>query len=79
MRERESMKRKMQGSMTVEAAFLYPYLLMIAFLLVKLTLGQYAAVNRQAARLYDSVFMEERLETTKLLRFADTAFEFFEK
>lgn len=73
------MKRRIQGSMTVEAAFLYPYLLTIAFLLVKLTVGQYEAVNRQAAGLYDTVFTEERSETVKLLRFADTAFEFFEE
>lgn len=73
------MRHKVKGSMTVEAAFLYPYLLTIVFLLVKLTFGQYAAVNRQAAMLYDAVFTEERLETTKLLRFADTAFEFFEE
>ncbi len=73
------MKRRIQGSMTVEAAFLYPYLLMIAFLLVKLTVGQYEAVNRQAALLYDTVFTEKRLETSELLRLADTAFEFFEK
>lgn len=73
------MKRRIQGSMTVEAAFLYPYLLMITFLLVRLTIGQYEAVNRQAARLYDAVFTEKQSETTELLRFADTAFEFFEE
>jgi len=73
------MKRRIQGSMTVEAAFLYPYLLMITFLLVKLTIGQYEAVNRQAARLYDAVFAEKRSETSELLRFVDTAFEFFEE
>jgi len=73
------MKRRIQGSMTVEAAFLYPYLLTIAFSLVKLTVGQCEAVNRQAAGLYDTVFTEERSETAKLLRFADTAFEFFEE
>ena len=73
------MKRRIQGSMTVEAAFLYPYLLTIAFLLVKLTIGQYAAVNHQAAMLYDAVFAEERMRTSKLLRFGDTAFDFFEE
>jgi hypothetical protein len=65
--------------MTVEAAFLYPYLLMIAFVLVKLTIGQYEAVNRQAALLYDTVFTDKRLGTSELLRFTDTAFEFFEE
>ena len=73
------MKRRVRGSMTVEAAFLYPYLLMIAFVLVKLTIGQYEAVNRQAALLYDTVFTDKRLDTSELLRFTDTAFEFFEE
>ncbi len=73
------MKRRVQGSMTVEAAFLYPYLLTIAFLLVKLTIGQYEVVNRQASLLYDAVFTEKRVETSELLRFVDTAFEFFEE
>ena len=40
------MKRRVQGSMTVEAAFLYPYLLSITFLLVWLTIGQYEAARR---------------------------------
>jgi len=65
--------------MTVEAALLYPFLLMIAFLLVKLTVGQYLAVNRQAAMLYDTVFTEKKMKTSEVLRLADTAFEFFEK
>ncbi|MBQ8846788.1 MAG: hypothetical protein IJ006_06560 [Lachnospiraceae bacterium] len=73
------MKRRIHGSMTVEAAFLYPYLLTIAFLLVKLTVGQYEAVNRQAVRLYDAVCSEERTETAKIVRFVDTAFDFFEE
>lgn len=73
------MKQRIQGSMTVEAAFLYPYLLTITFLLVKLTIGQYEAVNRQTAQLYDIVFTEKRLEASELLRFADTAFEFFDE
>lgn len=71
------MKRRIQGSMTVEAAFLYPFLLTITFLLIKLTIGQYVAVNRQAEMLYDSVFAEKRLGTSEVLRLADTAFEFF--
>ena len=72
------MKQRIQGSMTVEAALLYPFLLTIAFLLVKLTIGQYEAVNRQAALLYDAVFTEDRTEISKLLRFVDTAIEFIE-
>lgn len=62
--------------MTVEAAFLYPLLLTITFLLVKLTIGQYGAVNRQAGALYDAVFTEKEVSTSKVLRFADTAFDF---
>lgn len=73
------MKRRVQGSMTVEAALLYPYLLTITFLLVRLTIGQYEAVNGQAALLYDTVFAAERKETSSLLRFADTAFDLFEE
>lgn len=73
------MKQRIHGAMTVEAALLYPYLLTIAFLLVKLTIGQYETVNRQAAVLYDTVFEKERLETSDLLRFADTAFDLFEE
>lgn len=73
------MKRRIHGSMTVEAALLYPYLLTITFLLVKLTIGQYEAVNRQAELLYDNVFNERVLETSELLRFTDTAFELFEE
>ncbi len=71
--------RRIKGSMTVEAAFLYPYLLMITFLLVKLTIGQYTAVNQQASLLYDTVFAEEKMKTPEVLRLADTAFEFFEE
>lgn len=73
------MKQRLRGSMTVEAAFLYPFLLMITFVLVKLTIGQYLAVNRQAAMLYDAVFTEKKMQTSEVLRLADTAFEFFEK
>lgn len=73
------MKRRIRGSMTVEAAFLYPYLLTITFLLVKLTIGQYEAVNRQAALLYDTVFNENSMETSELVRFTDAAFEIFEE
>lgn len=69
------MNRRVQGSMTVEAALLYPYLLMIAFLLVKMTVGQYMAVNQQAAILYDAVFTEDKFETSNRIRFADMAFE----
>lgn len=72
------MKRNVNGSMTVEAALLYPYLLFITFLLVRLTVVQYAVVREQAATLYDAVFTERNLQTSELLRATDTAFDFFE-
>lgn len=72
------MRTKIKGSMTVEAALLYPYLLLITFLLVKLTVARYAVVKEQAARLFDTFFSERKLQTSELLRGADTAFDFFE-
>lgn len=72
------MRRRLKASMTVEAALLYPYLLMITFLLVKLTVYQYVAVREQAAELYDAVFTERRVEAPDLVRISDTAFDFFE-
>ncbi len=73
------MKQKLKASMTVEAALLYPFLLLITCLLVKLTVYQYVAVQKQAAKLYDAVFTERHLETPDILRASDTAFDFFEK
>ena len=72
------MKQRLRASMTVEAALLYPYLLLITFLLVRLTVYQYVAVQEQAAELYDAVFTERSIETPDLLRISDTAFDFFE-
>lgn len=71
--------QRVKASMTVEAALLYPYLLLITFLLVKVTVYRYAEVCVQAARLYDTVFTEREMETSELLRLADTAFDLFEK
>ena len=73
------MKHRMKASMTVEAALLYPMLLLITFLLVKITVYQYVGVQYQAAELYDAVFTERKLETPELLRIADTAFDFLKK
>ena len=73
------MKQRIKGSMTVEAAFLYPYMLMITFWLVMVTTDLYAAVNQQAAELYDAVFTEEVPAVSEVLRLADTAFDFFSK
>ncbi|MDD6034738.1 MAG: hypothetical protein PUC30_00845 [Lachnospiraceae bacterium] len=73
------MKQIIKGSMTVEAALLYPFLLLITFLLIKITVYQYRAVLTQAAELFDDVFTERELQAPELLRAADTAFDFFEK
>lgn len=73
------MGRRIKASMTVEAALLYPGLLLVTFLLVKLTVYQYAVVRQQAAELYDTVFTERKIETSQLLRLADTAFDFLDK
>lgn len=70
------MKQRITASMTVEAALLYPTMLLIVFLLVKLTVYQYAVVQMQAAELYDVVFHERKTETSQILRIADTAFDF---
>lgn len=73
------MKQRMKASMTVEAALLYPCLLLITFLLVKMVVYQYLSVQKQAAELYDAVFTERKTETSERLRIADTAFDFFAK
>ncbi len=73
------MKKRIRGSMTVEAALLYPYMILITVLLIKLTVVQYAVVNKQAADLYDAVFTERSLETPELIRATDTAFDLFGK
>ena len=72
------MKKKISGSMTVEAALLYPYFLLITCLLIRLTVARYLVVQKQAAELYDGVFKERKLQTSELLRLTDTAFDFLE-
>lgn len=73
------MKKRLNASMTVEAALLYPFLLLVTCLLVRVTVYQYVEVRAQAAGLYDAVFTERTMETSELLRATDTAFDFFEK
>lgn len=73
------MKQRVRASMTVEAALLYPMMLLIVFLLVKLTVYRYVLVQQQAAELYDEVFRERTIETSQLIRISDTAFDFFSK
>lgn len=72
------MKKRINGSMTVEAALLYPYFLLITCLLIRLTVARYLVVQKQAEELYDGVFKERKLQTSGLLRLTDTAFDFFE-
>lgn len=73
------MKKKISGSVTVEAALLYPYFLLITCLLIRLTVVRYLVVQKQAAELYDGVFKERKLQTSELLRLTDTAFDFLEE
>lgn len=73
------MKRRLTASMTVEATLLYPTMLLLTFLLVKLTVYQYVTVQKQAAELYDAVFSEQKTEVSQLIRITDTAFEFLSK
>ena len=72
------MRQRIKASMTVEAALLYPCLLLITFLLVKMTVYQYLTVQMQAADLYDSTIHERKTETSEILRIADTAFDFWD-
>lgn len=71
------MQQGEKGSITVEAAFLYPFLLLVTFLLVQMTMRQYQATVVQAARLYEAVFSGRKLSTADLIRAADAAFDFF--
>ncbi len=73
------MKNGWRGSVTVEAAILYPMLLTVTFLLVQVTLRQYQAVGVQAARLYNAVVTERKMQTPDIIRAAGTAFDFFER
>ncbi|MBQ8799651.1 MAG: pilus assembly protein [Lachnospiraceae bacterium] len=71
----KEMKKRVNGSMTVEAALIYPYLLLITVLLIQLTMYQYAVVRKQAAKLYDAVLTERETETSELIRATDMAFD----
>lgn len=73
------MRESEKGSVTVEAALLYPFLLMITFLLVQMTLRQYQATWVQAKQLYDTVCTERKVETPQLIRATDAAFDLFGK
>lgn len=73
------MKRRIRASMTVEAALLYPYMLLVTFLLVKLTVFQYAVVREAAGGLYDAVFTARKLSNSELVRLSELAFDLLEK
>lgn len=72
-------QREYSGSLTVEAAVLFPFLFTITFLLVQTTMIRYKEVSEQAGILYDAVFQEEKLAISDRIRIADTAFEMFGK
>ena len=69
--------KKEKGSMTVEAALIYPFLFLITFYLVRLTMYQYVAVQREAGALFDKVCGEEFLQTPELIRISEAAFDLF--
>ena len=73
------MRKRIRASFTVEAALLYPFLLMITFLLVRTTVYQYAAVTERAAEFYDAIFTGKKLASSELLRLSDVAFDLFGK
>lgn len=73
------MGKTWKGSVTVEAALLYPYLFLITFLAVRLTLLRYDGVREQAAGLYDAVFTDRKLWSSELVRASDAAFDLFGK
>lgn len=73
------MHKKEKGSITVEAALIYPMLLLITFWLTQMTLRQYQATVVQATKLYDAVYTERKLQSADLIRATDTAFDFFQK
>lgn len=72
------MKQKLRGSITVEAALLYPFLMFLTFLLVELTLSEYKETAGQAAELYKAVFTERELQAPELVKASDTLFDFFD-
>ena len=73
------MKKRKKASFTVEAAILYPFLLMITFVLGRTTVFQYVTVREQAAVFYDTVFTERKLVSSEFLRLSDIAFDLFGK
>lgn len=72
------MQQNLKGSVTVEAALLYPFLLLITFLLVKLTLCQYEAVAARAADLCRTVFTGRGLQSPEIIRASEAIFDFFD-
>lgn len=73
------MKKKMKASATVEAALIYPFLFLITFFLVRITMYQYAAVQQEAGVLFDKVCGKGFLQTPELVRISEAAFDLFSK
>lgn len=71
------MKKKMKASATVEAALIYPFLFLITFFLVRITMYQYKAVQQEAGVLFDRVCGEDCLQTPELVRISEAAFDLF--
>ena len=71
------MRKKVKGSMTVEAALIYPFLFLVTLFLVRITMYQYVAVRQDAELLFDKVCGDHFLETPELIRISETAFDLF--
>lgn len=71
------MKKRKKGSATVEAALIYPFLFLITFFLVRITVYQYAAVQQEAGILFDRVCGKGVLQTPELIRISEAAFDLF--
>lgn len=71
------MRKKAKGSMTIEAALIYPFLFLITFFLVRITMYQYVAVRQDAELLFDKVCGDHFLETPELIRISEAAFDLF--
>lgn len=81
MKEKHSkhLRKELKGSITVEAAVLYPFFLLLTLTLIVLTVKAYHTIQEQACQLYKEVVSEQRFSSSERLRFLDTAFDFFKQ